>query len=366
MNNQENKEVVLMKNNIITKAKFNITTVENRVFQLVMYKLQKKGMGVLECQITLDEFKTIIKNKNQVTAEGISEILVELRKQSIFFKRTKQEQSEAKKSKKPFSIWGEWGIINGHEYDEETQTFTIEASEKVHSLLHEYMQEGYTPINLSVFFSLSNSYAQRFYDLLRLWTNSKKVINYTLDELRELLMIEGKYPRYVDLKRRVVVPAINELNSTGMFNIEIQEKRQGRAVTSLDFIVEDRDKRKYFEKASVVVEEKQSAEMVEEIVEVKPVETESFIPEETVLIKPLHRLVKTQFKGINFNEGIYYNIFLESEVATQIQDNVEEIGLKEWPYFRATLQNKLEALQQEEQEQEKERTLEEQLLGWTN
>lgn len=366
MENKDKKEEILMKNNVITKAKFSLTTVENRVFQLVMYKLQKKGVGVLECTITLDEFRKIIKNKNQVSAEAITEILTELRKQSIFFKKTKEEQNMDKSSKKPFSVWGEWGIINGHMYDEETETFTIEASEKVHSLLHEYLQGGYTPINLSVFFGLSNSYAQRFYDLLRLWSNKKKVITYSLDELKELLMVEGKYSRFVDFKRRILVPAIKELTETGMFEIEMKENRKGRAVDSIDFIVTDLDKRVYgLGKKEVKVEAPAEVEaVVDADSEVEEVSGETILPEETCLAKPLHRLVKLYFKGIDFSHGEYYMAFVESEVATQLQDNVEEITLKEWGYFKATLQNKCDMLRNEQTEQNKYDSLEAKLLGW--
>lgn len=382
---QESKEVILMKNNVITKAKFNITTVENRIFQLVMYKLQKKGTGVLECQITIDEFRKIIKNKSQLDAKAIIEILVALRKQSIFFRKTKEEQNKDKKAKKPFSIWSEWGIINGHEYDEETETFTIEASEKVHSLLHDYMKGGYTPVNLSVFFSLSNSYAQRFYDLLRLWSKNKRVITYTIAELKELLMLEGKYPRYVDFKRRVIKPAIDELNETGMFDIKIKENRKGRSVESISFIVTDLDKRIYFENTSVLIPPEEPKQPLEESAEneapaedsasseesnvndaVAPeneTKNEAILPEETVLVKPLHRLVKMTFKGIDFSQGEYYMAFVESEVATQIQDGVEEISLKQWGYFKETLQNKCDTLRKDELAKNQAKALEDKFQG---
>lgn len=373
MTKSENEKVeILMKNNMITKAKFNITTVQNRVFQLVMYKLQKKNLGVLEAQVSMQEFKKVVKHKESLTPAGISEILVDLRKQSIYFKKTKEEQTADKKAKKPFSIWGEWGIINGHEFDEETETFTIEASEKVHSYLHDYLEGGYTPVNLSVFFTLTNSYSQRFYDLLRLWTNSKKVITYSVDELKELLMIEGKYPRFVDFKRRVIKPAIEELEKTGMFKIEIKENRKGRAVESIDFIVDDLDDRVYFknevkvELPEVVPEAEDDSENNSHEPEItggkEAVKTgETVIPEETCLIKPLHRLVKIAFKGIDFSEGAYYMAFVESEVATQIQDTVEEITLKEWAYFKATLQNKIEVIQREEEAFKKAKAIEKQL-----
>ncbi|WP_128609241.1 RepB family plasmid replication initiator protein [Clostridium haemolyticum] len=37
-----NKEKILMKNNILVQAKYNLTLVENRIFTLLLYKFQKK------------------------------------------------------------------------------------------------------------------------------------------------------------------------------------------------------------------------------------------------------------------------------------------------------------------------------------
>ena len=36
-----NEKNIVMKNNIIIKAKYNISTLENRIFLMLLYKLQK-------------------------------------------------------------------------------------------------------------------------------------------------------------------------------------------------------------------------------------------------------------------------------------------------------------------------------------
>ncbi|OOB74923.1 hypothetical protein AXF41_14575 [Clostridium haemolyticum] len=82
---------------------------------------------------------------------------------------------------------------------------------------------------------LRNPNAYRLYDLLRLWSGVKTKINYTIDELKEYLMLDGNYPEYGNFKRRVIVPAIKELNKTGFFEIDFKEVKQGRKVVSIDF-----------------------------------------------------------------------------------------------------------------------------------
>ncbi|MCC0785136.1 RepB family plasmid replication initiator protein [Clostridioides sp. ES-S-0108-01] len=53
---------------------------------------------------------------------------------------------------------------------------------------------------------------------------------------------------YADFKRQVIVPAVEELNSTNYFDIEFIENKNGRKVDSITFIVKDFDDRRYFSK----------------------------------------------------------------------------------------------------------------------
>lgn len=120
---------ILMKNNMLVKARYSLSLIENRVFLSMLYKLQKKSDGVLTCSISHSEFKDIIKFKQKNTVKGVLEVLEDLRKKPIYFK-------EEKKNKKG-NLWGAYGFINGYEYDDELGIFNIEASEKIHNLLKE-------------------------------------------------------------------------------------------------------------------------------------------------------------------------------------------------------------------------------------
>ena len=190
------------------------------------------NVDILKCTISHFEFKKIIKRKNDATVEAILDTLETLRISRIEIK-TKNK-------------WLRYGFINGSEYNEITKEFTIKADAEIYKLLFDYLK-GYTPINLAIFFSFKNAYAQRFYEFLRLWSNSKNKINYTIEELKELLKLENQYNLYADFKKRVLVPAIKELNEKSLMNIEFIENKRGKKVYSIDFIVNDTDKRKYFE-----------------------------------------------------------------------------------------------------------------------
>lgn len=359
---------ILMKNNMLVKARYSLSLIENRVFLSMLYKLQKKSDGVLTCSISHSEFKDIIKFKQKNTVKGILEVLEDLRKKPIYFK-------EEKKNKKG-NLWGAYGFINGYEYDDELGIFNIEASEKIHNLLKEYLKMGYTPVNVQIWLSLNNSYAQRFYDLLRLWSGTKDTINYKLDEIKELLMLEDKYSKYNDFKRRVILPAIKELNETGYFEIDIKENKVGRKVDSIDFYIKDLDKRKYFTKDEIIKEipgieleevaitsDENDFENKEEIIlndnviiepeiisDIKENKVEIFIPDESIFTKGTLRRVKMDFKDIDFKNKYMEKAFEDAVMITLDKDDVETIKATSYKFFKGTLDNKIVEYKLEEKE----------------
>lgn len=359
---------ILMKNNMLVKARYSLSLIENRVFLSMLYKLQKKSDGVLTCSISHSEFKDIIKFKQKNTVKGVLEVLEDLRKKPIYFK-------EEKKNKKG-NLWGAYGFINGYEYDDELGIFNIEASEKIHNLLKEYLKMGYTPVNVQIWLSLNNSYAQRFYDLLRLWSGTKDTINYKLDEIKELLMLEDKYSKYNDFKRRVILPAIKELNETGYFEIDIKENKVGRKVDSIDFYIKDLDKRKYFTKDEIIKEipgieleevaitcDENSCENKEEIIlndkviiepeiisDTKENKMEIFIPDESIFTKGTLRRVKMDFKDIDFKNKYMEKAFEDAVMITLDKDDVETIKATSYKFFKGTLDNKIVEYKLEEKE----------------
>lgn len=359
---------ILMKNNMLVKARYSLSLIENRVFLSMLYKLQKKSDGVLTCSISHSEFKDIIKFKQKNTVKGILEVLEDLRKKPIYFK-------EEKKNKKG-NLWGAYGFINGYEYDDELGIFNIEASEKIHNLLKEYLKMGYTPVNVQIWLSLNNSYSQRFYDLLRLWSGTKDTINYKLDEIKELLMLEDKYSKYNDFKRRVILPAIKELNETGYFEIDIKENKVGRKVDSIDFYIKDLDKRKYFTKDEIIKEipgmgleevaitsDENDFENKEEIIlndnviiepeiisDIKENKVEIFIPDESIFTKGTLRRVKMDFKDIDFKNKYMEKAFEDAVMITLDKDDVETIKATSYKFFKGTLDNKIVEYKLEEKE----------------
>ncbi|MDN9956605.1 RepB family plasmid replication initiator protein [Clostridioides difficile] len=322
MNQVKNqKDNILMKSNKFIMARYDLKTIENRLFVRLLYEFQKNKK--LEIAITIDEIRELMKNPNYTTPEAIGKIFTKLRTGTIYIKED--------------GSWGECSFIYHWIYNEKDKIYTVKTSYELLDLIENYIQVGYTPINLQIFFSLRNSYAQRFYDLLRLWTRTKNKITYTLDVLKELLLLEDKYSKYNDFKRRVIVPAINELNTTEYFDIDFKEIKKNRKVAAIEFSVKDLDKRKYFNKN--IVENIISTDQEEN----KEIEStiEFYIPDETIFTKGTIRLFKIDFKEFDFKEDIYVQAFEKALAISLERDNTDIISTKNYDFFKATLSNKI-------------------------
>ncbi|MGL5717509.1 MAG: replication initiation protein, partial [Paraclostridium sp.] len=336
---------ILMKHNALVKAKYNLTLVQNRVFELLLYKFQKEKEGILSCKIHRDEFRNLIGKEKDKTIKGVSDLLESLRVKEILI-------AEKIKGKDKYK-WHRFGLINGSIYDEDKDMFTVKATEEIYALIQNYydQRDGHTPLNLMVKLGMNNYYAQRLYDLLRLWSGTKRVINYEVEELKELLQIEEKYSLYGDFKRRVIFPAIKELNDTGYFEIDIKENKVGRKVDSIDFIVKDLDKRKYFtkdddkkdipcefiEEVAVAIDNAIDCDKEEVVfkptfntlgesaIEEKVCDFEPFVLDESLFTKGTLRSFKKDFRGIDFKNKYMEKAFDDAVMVVLDRDDVETI-----------------------------------------
>lgn len=344
----ENDLRILNKNNLLIKANYNLNLVENKFYLTILFNMQKTSRGNYVGIIPKDEFIRLSGKTTNNTSLGISRIL-----ESLSSKRV-QIQEFKKNNKKPSDY--DFPIITGYKFNAENNTYSIELSTILYDLLLEYMEVGYTPLNLGVMLGLNNFYAQRLYELLRLWSSSKEVITYKVDYLRECFGLEEKYKKYTDFRKRVIAPSIDALNSTEKFNISIKENKVSRNIDSIDFIIRDLDKRKYFDKKDIVVIDKEDIEndiSNSDIIKntklvnsdkrkSNEVKSKVYVPDVSIFTTGTLRAFKKDFKDYDFRKEYCMNAFEDSVMITLEKDEVENIKASSYKYFKATLINKLE------------------------
>ena len=222
---------ILFKSNALIKAKYDFTVSQNRVLQKAFYEIQKNKINV--AKITLQELKSLIKFKDYSTVEGIKRFLENLKENEIMHIKDNGE-------------WLKVQVISGYKYNPTTKIFKIEIPMLLLQLIHEYTQTGFTPTNVTKYIGLGATNAQRLYELLRMWTGNKTIIEYSVDEIKEYLMLQNKYKVFNNFRVRVIESAVKDLREKELLDIyNVEYVKTGRKVTSIKFYVKDLEPRTY-------------------------------------------------------------------------------------------------------------------------
>lgn len=96
------------------------------------------------------------------------------------------------------------------------------------------MLDQFTSVDLLSVNKLNSMYSVRMYELLSQFRSSGyRIMN--LDDFRRLMDCVDNYPVLADLKRRVLLPAINEINLKTDLEVTATNVKSGRVVTGLEF-----------------------------------------------------------------------------------------------------------------------------------
>ena len=97
------------------------------------------------------------------------------------------------------------------------------------------LSQRFTSYELKHIARLGTPYAIRLYELLKQFAETgERTIS--LEQFKERLELADQYPRFFDLKRWVIQPAVNEINAHTDIEVEWDTERKGRKVVRLLFI----------------------------------------------------------------------------------------------------------------------------------
>lgn len=346
MKQNKNGIMFLNKHNTMIKSKYNLNVAELRIYLFILYSLQKdievykntENVNIYEDYITFsikrNNFSEVVSDKQYLKMSKLENLFEGLRSKPVYY------EVEKKNKKKDWSVFG---FILKYSYRSDDDSYVFVIDKVIYDMVIKYKAFGYTPLNLALLFSLTGVYSYRLYELLRLWSNTKAVINYSVDEIKEYFMLNDKksYNTYSNFKNKVILPAIKELNDLELFEVDIKENKVGRKVDSIDFIVKDLDKRVYFkEEISNKVTDTVFTSNNKKEVNID----EFYIPNERLFVEDTPKLFINDFKDYDFKDKDLKRLLQEAILVTLEKDDVDKVLNKSYNFFKRTLENKINDL----------------------
>lgn len=336
INNQE--MTILNKHNTLVKGRYNLTSTQNKIYQFILFYAQKNikiNGDVAEIFVPRKEFRRIL-SKRECERKRLINNLEKIRSKPLEYKRFDSEGN---------LIWSVYSFFNSYHYYEKTEELEFRIDIDVVRMLIEYIKNGYTKLSIEHLSELNSYYSQRLYELLKLWTNTKNEITYTVDEIKEYMMLDLRksYSNYGELKRKVIEPSIQDLNTLGIFNITYKENALSSGkISSITF---------YIETLQPNIENAKNDEFLDcKEDKIKAFENVLNLNQD-ILSKGVLRRFKIDFIDFDFTDKHVKTALDDAIMLTLDKDNIDIINAESYPFFKSVFVKKIDDYKfREEQE----------------
>lgn len=215
------KTLIINKSNNLIEASYQLTLDEMRLLALTVGIMEPKS-DKLEFDFTVADFASHFGIKPASAYEQVKQAVKKIYERSV-----KIEDEE-----KIF----EFRWVSSRTYFKREGKFRIALTREVMPYLTQLKGKYYTSYNLEQISTFQSFHSIRIYELLAQFKNTgwRQI---TVEKLKELLQITDKYKAYANLRRRVITPALEEINSKTDLFVELEPIKNGRTIVALKFLI---------------------------------------------------------------------------------------------------------------------------------
>lgn len=211
----------ITKHNHLVQASYRLSLTGQRVFLLAISKINHKQKLSDYYEITAEEFSKMYNVSPKTAYRDLKEGLDELYNADI-----KMNDLELK-------ILTRRRIVDEAKYHFGEGKVSVSFPEKLHPFLCE-MYGKYTQYRIGQVANLKSAYSIRLFELLMQFKSTGDRI-ITLKNLRDWFRLENKYPRYADINKWVIKPAVAELNTKTKFSVSYTTIKKEKRIYTISF-----------------------------------------------------------------------------------------------------------------------------------
>ena len=223
---EERNQIMLAQANALTQSRYDFNVIEKRCLYQIIKEVRRlfidthTGQKDLFDNMRLTLTPAMLENLGGKKKE-VYDSLVRLRKRDV------EIDTE--------DVWMNTGYVTMVKHNKKQDLYEVEVSSEIMPYLVA-LAENFTTYDLTVAISLKSSYSQRFYEYCSQYKNrANKTFFFTVEKLREMMMLEDKYANIAHFKQKVLDVAQKEIK-------DLYDK--GQCDLWFEYAVKDTDKRK--------------------------------------------------------------------------------------------------------------------------
>lgn len=232
---------VVKANELIQKSRYNLQVQEQKIILYLISKIKPENMELKEHFFEIKDFCRIcgLDDTSGANYKYIKQTLKDLRDKSIWVKLENGAETTL--------AW-----IDKVTIFENSGTVTIKIDDMMKPYLLQ-LKEHFTQYELLYTLGMKSQYSIRLYELLKSYEFQHEKL-FGIEELKIRLSAET-YDRFPDFKRRVVAPAIQEINNLSDLTVIYELIKEGRKYTEIKFVIKIKKDIKERAKAWVKIDE---------------------------------------------------------------------------------------------------------------
>ncbi len=220
---------LVVKDNSLINASYTLSLVEQRLILLAIIEARETGKGIdtetfleIHAQHYADRFHVDIKN----TYSMLSEAVMTLFNRQVTYMTVDEQRN---KPEKRVVRW-----VSGISYVEGAGIIKLRFAPEIVPLITR-LEKNFTWYELMQVANL-NLYATRLYELLVCWRSTGKTPVIEINDFRSKVgLIENEYKAMCDFKKRVLEPAIKQINEHTDIIVKVDQHKTGRSITGFSF-----------------------------------------------------------------------------------------------------------------------------------
>jgi len=225
--NITNKDVI--QSYIVTTARYDFNVYEKRiVYRIVEIQQELLEGKKLHGKYSIDKqifdlydvtmpISALLNGEDDTNYKRTKDALVSLSKKQFIYEDDK--------------IWKAIPLILLPKIHKYGSTVSFRLHEDVYDALMNF-SKGYRKYELKTAFEFESAFSMRFYEL---FSEQKNAITYSIETLKVMFGVEGKYKQTGDFIRWVVIPAQKELNEKSPYSFEYDTLTTGKRITAIKF-----------------------------------------------------------------------------------------------------------------------------------
>ena len=223
------KNSLVVKDNALINASYSLEISEQRLILMAIVNARETGQGITSdsaLEVSANDYASQFNVTKETAYETLKQAVENLfHRQFTFTERYK----ETKQFRKVKSRW-----VSRISYVEKFGILEITFAPDVVPLITR-LEKHFTSYELKQISQLTSKYAVRLYEILIAWRTVKKTY-LELADFREKIGLEpNEYTEMNNLKRRVLEPAINQINKHTDLTVKYEQKKRGRTIVGFSF-----------------------------------------------------------------------------------------------------------------------------------